>query len=387
MGSGLHHGPAVHQNDHVRRLHRGQPVGNEEHGAPAEGLQEVEAHLPFGAGIEGTGGLIEDQHPRVLQHRPGQGQPLPLAAREACPPLAHVGVVALGQAHDEVVGTGNPSCPDQFGSAGIGLDQQQVVANGAVEQHGVLGHHTDLAAQGIQLNFVDIKPIDEHPPRISPVEAWQQLQQGALAATGATNQAHKRSRGHFKVDTIQDRLLIFAIAEHHVDKLNPTHHRWHRNILGFGLALLRWTVNHVGHHLQGGRGLLELLPGLHHLHQGSGDVATEDAEGDKATEGDLVAHHQVDANPNHDQAVEVLDKPGEIAEGLPGDLEFEVLADKPGVAVLEFPAGFELGVLGFNRLNPGDRFVEIGIGFHRLPHAAVDLAAHHRVADNRQDQH
>ena len=39
-----------------------------------EGLAMVEAHLPFRGGIEGIGGLIEDQHPRVLQDRSSQGR-------------------------------------------------------------------------------------------------------------------------------------------------------------------------------------------------------------------------------------------------------------------------------------------------------------------------
>ena len=78
--SHLHHSPLIHEHDHVRRPHGGQAVSDEEDGPPPEGVEQVEAHLALGAGIQGAGGLIQDQQTRVLQHGPGQGHALPLTA-------------------------------------------------------------------------------------------------------------------------------------------------------------------------------------------------------------------------------------------------------------------------------------------------------------------
>ena len=68
-------------------LHCGQPVGDDKGGAA--GHQGVHALLDqgLGAGVDGGGGLVQNQHRRVGHGSPGDGQQLPLA-------LAQVGAVA-----------------------------------------------------------------------------------------------------------------------------------------------------------------------------------------------------------------------------------------------------------------------------------------------------
>src|SRR5207248_3110708 len=52
--------------------------------------------------------LVEDEDLRVREDRPGDGQPLLLAARELDAALADERFVALGQLDDELVGVGPP---------------------------------------------------------------------------------------------------------------------------------------------------------------------------------------------------------------------------------------------------------------------------------------
>ena len=56
--------------------------------------------------VERAGGLVEDQDARVLEDGAGDGDALLLAAGEFQAALADAGVVALGQAQDEVVHLG-----------------------------------------------------------------------------------------------------------------------------------------------------------------------------------------------------------------------------------------------------------------------------------------
>ena len=112
MVADFHHGALIHHHNHVGGTDGREAVGDEEHRAAAEGLEQIAADLPFGAGVEGTGGLIEDQHAGVLQHRPSQGHALPLTTGQSSPPFADRAVVALRQLHDEVVGAGDPGGPD-----------------------------------------------------------------------------------------------------------------------------------------------------------------------------------------------------------------------------------------------------------------------------------
>ena len=60
----------------------GEPVGDDEHGAARH--QPVHALLDelFRAGVDGAGGLIQNQHRRVGAGRPGDVQQLPLALAE-----------------------------------------------------------------------------------------------------------------------------------------------------------------------------------------------------------------------------------------------------------------------------------------------------------------
>ena len=55
-------------------------------------------------------GLVQNDDGRILHHGVGDGKPLALAAGKRASCLADDGIIALGQLHDEVVGSG-PSLP------------------------------------------------------------------------------------------------------------------------------------------------------------------------------------------------------------------------------------------------------------------------------------
>ena len=69
-----------------------QAVGDDEAGAATAAQAVVDAH--FGDGVQGAGGFVQNQHRRVVHQRPGDLQPLPLAAAEVASVLFHRCVVA-----------------------------------------------------------------------------------------------------------------------------------------------------------------------------------------------------------------------------------------------------------------------------------------------------
>ena len=95
--------PAVDHIDAVGAAHGRQAVGDQDGGAPGHQPLQRRLHLGLALGVEGAGGLVEQQDRRVLQERAGDGDPLALAAGEPRAGLADPGVVALGQGQDEVV--------------------------------------------------------------------------------------------------------------------------------------------------------------------------------------------------------------------------------------------------------------------------------------------
>jgi hypothetical protein len=68
------------------------PVGDDEHGGARAGLAEPPEDRLLHARVDGRGGVIENEQLGLADHRPGDRDPLPLAAREAGAPLPHTGV-------------------------------------------------------------------------------------------------------------------------------------------------------------------------------------------------------------------------------------------------------------------------------------------------------
>ena len=66
----------------------------------------------FRLGIQGRGGLVQDQQPRLLQQRTGDAERLPLTAGELHSQRRQHCVVTEREAHDEVMGVGQPGRSD-----------------------------------------------------------------------------------------------------------------------------------------------------------------------------------------------------------------------------------------------------------------------------------
>ena len=91
-------------------------------------------HLALGGGVQGAGGLVQQQHRRAADQRPGQGQPLALPARDGAAPIGQRRVVAQRQGDDVVVDGGQAGGPlDRRPAAGRGRPGD-VVADAEPEQ-------------------------------------------------------------------------------------------------------------------------------------------------------------------------------------------------------------------------------------------------------------
>ncbi len=100
--------PWSEHQDLVGALDRAQARGDDEGGAPAHHGVERLLDQILGLHIHAGGGVVEDQDARVEQEGAGDGDALLLAAGERDAALADPGVVAVGEAADEVVERGRP---------------------------------------------------------------------------------------------------------------------------------------------------------------------------------------------------------------------------------------------------------------------------------------
>ena len=113
----------VDDDDLVGVVHRGEPVGDDDRRAPLQQRVERILHQLFALGVECRGRLVEDQDLGIFQHRAGDRQPLPLAARQFHAAVADVGLVALVGLHDEVVGVGYLGRGDDLVVRGVEFSQ------------------------------------------------------------------------------------------------------------------------------------------------------------------------------------------------------------------------------------------------------------------------
>ena len=63
----------LHNQDQIRVLDGGKPVGNDETGPASHQVIHSLLNPGFGSGIYGTGGLIQDQYLIVRQYGAGNG--------------------------------------------------------------------------------------------------------------------------------------------------------------------------------------------------------------------------------------------------------------------------------------------------------------------------
>ena len=134
----LDHPAAVEDQDLVERVQAVQPVGDEDDGAGRAGGDQCGGqHLVGGGGVEPLGRLVEHEHVRAQEQRPGQRESLPLAAGELAAVLADHGVPAgrLGpHPVEEARGGGRDR---QVVVVRVRAGEQQVVADGGMEDVGL----------------------------------------------------------------------------------------------------------------------------------------------------------------------------------------------------------------------------------------------------------
>ena len=126
-----------------------QPVRDDDRGAALQRLGQRVLDGRLGRGVEVRGRLVEDDDPRPGEQHPGDGQPLPLAARQPVPALADHRVEPVRQRRAPGRPAGRArSASHSSSSVRLRPGEQQVGADRLVEQVAVLGHQTQRGADG-----------------------------------------------------------------------------------------------------------------------------------------------------------------------------------------------------------------------------------------------
>ena len=194
VGALLDHPPVVQDHDAVGQMQRGLPVGDQQRGPVGHDAAQAVVDGLFDLGVDGAGGVVEDEDARIGHDGPGQGDPLALPARERQPALADDGVVAAGELEDELVGLGHPGRRLDLLVGGVGSSVGDVGPHRVGEEEALLEHDADLAAQRVQRDVAHVVPVDEDGAAVGVVEARDQHGDGRLAAPARTDDGHPLAR-------------------------------------------------------------------------------------------------------------------------------------------------------------------------------------------------
>ena len=150
MGAHRQQASLVHNGNPVRVPDRGQAMGNHQGGTPGSESWHRFLDQILALCIQCASGLIQQQHWRIGQQRPGDGKTLLLATGQPQAGISEQRAVALWEALDEIMGMGDFRSPFDILLAGIRPGVTDVVGHRAMEQGWILGHQGKTPAQRIE---------------------------------------------------------------------------------------------------------------------------------------------------------------------------------------------------------------------------------------------
>ena len=185
-------------------------------------------------GIQRGGGLVEYEDRGVLQKHAGNRQPLLFATGQLEPPVAHHGVQALRLVLHEIPDVGLFQRRLHLGLGGVGLGIQQIIADRAVEQVGLLADHPHLRPQEAQVELAHVDAVEGHTALVHVVQAGNQIDDGALAGAGGPDDGDAVPRLQFKADVLEHGAVLLVaetdVVEHDV-ALDPVRYNGVRRVV------------------------------------------------------------------------------------------------------------------------------------------------------------
>src|ERR687898_120891 len=238
VGAVLRDAAILEHQDSVHAAHEPELVRYDEgsaafgQGAPAllDGVR--------GLGVEPGLGLVQDQDRALPQHRPRDGDALPLSPRQALPALGEQAVVALRQLPDEPVRPGEPGGVLDLLPRRSCLPVTDVLGHGRPEEHRLLRHESDGVPQGLEREVLYVLPVYEDAPLLRVVEAGDEARHGRLAGTAQAHERDAAPRLDVEVHALEDLAGLVLVGE--VDALEGH------------AALEEWSLTGVGSLIHGG---------------------------------------------------------------------------------------------------------------------------------------
>ena len=151
------HAAVLEHHDQVGVADGRDPLRDDQHRRVAGDRLERRAQPGVGGQVERGERVVEDVDLRLADQRPGDGQPLPLAAGDVAAALGDRGLQAVGHRLDEVAALGDLQGLPHLFLGRVRLAVPQVVGDGPGEQERLL---RDQAEPGPEQVLVEVADVD-----------------------------------------------------------------------------------------------------------------------------------------------------------------------------------------------------------------------------------
>ena len=258
----------------------------------------------FGAGVDGAGGLIEDEHRRKAEHDAGDAQELFLSLGEGV--VGEDGVESVWHAADEFPAMGFLRGLDDFLIGGVRLADVDVVPDSAVFQPCLLEDHAVVAAEGMAGHVADVGAVHADGALIDIIEAHQEVDKGGLAAAGRTDDGDLLTGLCVQMEVF-DKFPVFDIAEGDVVDRHVTLCCWQ---LLLRIGALRFFLNESKDTRRAGEGILQLGDDGADVIERFGVLVRVGKQHGEAADGQVSPEYEHRAGEGHRGIDHGVDKPG-----------------------------------------------------------------------------
>ena len=277
-----------------------------------------------------------------------------------------MGVVAIREGADEVVGAGKTAGMNHFLVGSVGVAPAQIFPDGAGEENVLLEHHGNRVPKRLHIVIAHVHAAYPDTALRHVVKPGNQLNQGGLTGTGAAQDAHRHAGGNVQVDILQSIPVGgLGVAEGHVVKVHAAVLYLHHGVV----AILQLRL--LGENL---RGTAHGRPGHgdHHKDHGQHHQRAEDLGGEGKHGGQLTggqACRGIVSGGNHHGRTQIGNHQN---AGVHGKLHQRVIAGQNPLGLAEILV---------DALGHGGEFLRLpGLPDKGLDHPdAVDILLNHIV--------
>ena len=217
MRAALDDAATLKHHDTVRIPYRGETVGDDEGRAALHEPIHAVLYDALGSGIDGAGRLIENEHRRICDGRPGNREELTLSLAQVCTVAGEHRVIPVRKTADEAVRICKPcSCDDLF-FCGIEFSETDVFSYRSGKEMCILQNDAEGPTQVGFFDFIDIDAIIADLAVLDVVKAVDQVCDCRLTGPGGADKCDFLSRLRVQLYVVEYDLVIRVAEVHAVE--------------------------------------------------------------------------------------------------------------------------------------------------------------------------